>query len=276
MVFFSFGLSSAHRMSPRPALFHVVRKSNRMKRPAALRHPMVMAAVPGSVSASVPASVGASREQALIDQARRKDAQAIEALMRRYNRRVYRTARAILGDDAEAEEAAQDAWLRALRNLEGFRGDSAFATWLTRIVANEALMRRRKRARRAEVIAIDYENGDAGMHEAASETPDPEREALNGELRALLERRIDGLPELYRAVFMLRAVEELSVEETAAALELPEATVRTRYFRARALMRGALEHDLDRAMGDAFGFAGERCDRIVASVLARYRSSSGA
>jgi len=229
---------------------------------------MVMSAIPAVVAN------GASGESELIERARRDDLQAIEALMRRYNRRVYRTARAILRDDAEAEEAVQDGYLQAFRGLKGFRGESAFATWLTRIVANEALMRRRRHAKRAEIIPIDGENGEARMLETAGDAADPEREAMNAEMRALLERRIDGLPDLYRAVFMLRAVEELSVEETAAALELPEATVRTRYFRARALMRGALAHDLDRAMGNAFGFAGERCDRIVANVLARYGAIS--
>jgi RNA polymerase sigma-70 factor, ECF subfamily len=235
---------------------------NQVKRKERFVHPMVMSAIP--------AAIGGSGELELIERARRDDLQAIEALMRRYNRRLYRTARAILRDDAEAEEAVQDGYLQAFRGLKGFRGESAFSTWLTRIVANEALMRRRRHARHAQIVPIDYESGEARMAETASDAPDPEREAMNGEMRALLERRIDALPELYRAVFMLRAVEELSVEETAAALELPEATVRTRYFRARALMRGALEHDLESAMGGAFGFAGERCDRIVAKVLERY------
>ena len=183
------------------------------------------------------------------------DMRALEALMRRHNRALYRTARAILRDDAEAEDAVQEAYLRAYRSLGSFRGESKLSTWLVRIAANEALMRRRKKTRTAEVVPID----------AATEVSTEERG--DSMLRRLLENRIDALPDGYRAVFVLRALEELSVEETAAALGLPEATVRTRYFRARGLLRESLARDIDLGMQDAFGFAGERCDRIVANVL---------
>jgi RNA polymerase sigma-70 factor, ECF subfamily len=205
----------------------------------------------------------------LVERVRAGDARAMEPLMRRHNRTLFRTARSILRDDAEAEDAVQDAYLQAFRNLEAFRGESTFSTWLVRIAANEALMRRRRNVRRSEVIPINHENGEMLMDEIAQdESAGPERQALDAELRRLLEQRIDALPDLYRAVFMMRAVEEMSVEETAAALELPAATVRTRFFRARALMRSSLEHDVDRALLDAFSFDGERCDRIVAGVLA--------
>ena len=130
-------------------------------------------------------------------------------------------------------------------------------------------MRRRREVRRAQVIPIDAEGGEALMAQVADdEASGPEMGAWRNEMRGLLERHIDALPDLYRTVFMMRAVEEMTVEETSTALELPEATVRTRFFRARALMRGALERDLDHALGDAFGFDGERCDRIVGRVLA--------
>ena len=201
----------------------------------------------------------------LIDRIKAGDARAMEALMRRHNRVLYRTARAILRNDTDAEDAVQDAYIRAYRALGTFRGESKFSTWLVRIVANEALMRRRRNARLAEVVPIDgtAEEPDPDMDRQEG----PERETLRAEMRRLLEARIDELPDGYRAVFVLRGVEELSVEETAAALDMPEATVRTRYFRARGLLREALARDIDLTMEDAFGFAGARCDRIVDRVL---------
>jgi RNA polymerase sigma-70 factor (ECF subfamily) len=186
----------------------------------------------------------------------------LEALMRRHNRTLFRTARAILRDDAEAEEAVQDAYLKAFRAMGEFRGDSRISTWLVRIVANEALMRRRKRARGAEIVELNMDIDTASDGEA------PEQAAARSEVRVLLESRIDALPDAYRAVFVLRALEEFSVEETALALDLPEATVRTRYFRARGLLREALSREIDHAFDQAFGFDGERCDRLVAGVLA--------
>lgn len=209
----------------------------------------------------------------LIASVRAGDMRAAEALMRRHNRMLYRTARAILRDDAEAEDAVQDAYLQAFRALGSFRGESKFSTWLVRIAANEALMRRRRNARGATVVPLD---GVMSMEEndRVSEQRGPEQEALRGEIRRLLEARIDALPDGYRAVFVLRALEELTVEETAGALDIPEATVRTRYFRARSLLRESLCRDIDRSLEDAFAFAGERCDRIVASVLSKLASRS--
>jgi RNA polymerase sigma-70 factor (ECF subfamily) len=202
-------------------------------------------------------------DEALVGRVLAGDLRALEALMRRYNRTLYRTARAILRDDAEAEDAVQEAYLRAYRALETFRGESKFSTWLIRIAANEALMRRRKNAGAANVVPL----------EAAAELQARE-ERGDHMLRRLLERRIDALPDDYRAVFVLRALEELSVEETAAALGIPEATVRTRFFRARGLLRESLAQEVDRGMEDAFGFAGERCDRTVAKVLDRIRAGT--
>ena len=195
---------------------------------------------------------------------------AFEVLMRRHNRALFRTARAILRDDAEAEDALQEAYLRAYRTIGGFRGEAKLSTWLARVVANEALQRLRKGARRAAIVPIQA-GADAAQVEQLPDIPmdRPEAGAERAEVRKLLERRIDALPETYRPVFMLRAVEELSVEETAAVLGLPEATVRSRFFRARSLLREALAQELDQAYTEAFGFAGERCDRIVAAVMAR-------
>ena len=197
----------------------------------------------------------------LVGRIRAGDMQAMEAMMRKHNRLLFRTARAILLDDAEAEDAVQEAYLQAYRALDRFRGESKLSTWLVRIAANEALMRRRRRASRGEVIPIS--EGAIDMK------PGPENEAMRGEVGRLIEAKIDALPEGYRTVFMLRAVQELSVEETAAILGMPEATVRTRFFRARGLLRESLARDVDIAMQDAFAFDGARCDRVVARVLER-------
>jgi RNA polymerase sigma-70 factor, ECF subfamily len=193
----------------------------------------------------------------LVERIRQGDVRAMELLMRRHNRMLYRTARAILRDDAEAEDAVQEAYLRAYKALPGFRGESKVSTWLVRIAANEALGRRRRAIRGGEVLPLD----------AIPEEADPKDDMLRVEMRRILEMRIDALPEAYRTVFMLRALEELSVEETAAALQIPEPTVRTRFFRARGLLRESLARDIDRGLEQAFGFAGERCDRIVRKVM---------
>jgi RNA polymerase sigma-70 factor (ECF subfamily) len=210
----------------------------------------------------------------LIEAIRAGDLRALEVLMRRHNRTLYRTARAILGDDAEAEDAVQEAYLRAYRGLAGFRGEAKLSTWLVRIAANEALMRRRRRAK-ATVVPMDVAAAASEeWNTLMSDRPGPEQDASRAEMRKLIEARIDALPEAYRAVFVLRALEELSVEETAGVLESPEATVRTRFFRARALLREALAHEVDRGLEEAFGFAGERCDRMVANVLDAVKRST--
>ena len=194
---------------------------------------------------------------------------AFEALMRRHNRMMFRTARAILRDDAEAEDALQEAYMAAYRSLGSFRAEARFSTWLARIVANEALMRLRKQTRRASIVPIQASAKSDEVENVAAETEKPEAFAERAEMRRLLEAQIDALPEDYRTVFMLRAVEELSAEETADVLGIPAATVRTRLFRARSLLREALAQKIDVACEDAFSFDGERCDRIVAGVLQR-------
>lgn len=216
-----------------------------------------------------PAGAGTFGDEALVERARGGDPQALERIMRLNNRPMFRTARAILRDDAEAEDAVQEAYLRAFAALGEFRGESRLTTWLVRIAANEALMRRRSAARRAAVVPIRADGEHDHEETAMSEDPGPEQDAQRAEMRRLLERRIDALPDDYRAVFVLRALEELSVEETAAALGIPEATVRTRHFRARALLRESLAQEVDRNLEDAFAFAGARCDRMVANVLKR-------
>jgi len=214
-------------------------------------------------------------DPALLAAVGRREEAAVRALMRRYNQRLFRTARAILRNDAEAEEAVQDAWLKAIDALPSFRQDSRVSTWLTRIVANEALTRLRRLKRTAEIVPLmddlpPRESEGAALEEAPARD-DPHREAVRGEMRKLVETKIDALPESFRTVFMLRAVEDMTVEETAEALGIPEATVRTRFFRARGLLRESIAREIDFAVDDAFGFAGARCERITAAVLARLR-----
>ena len=198
---------------------------------------------------------------------------AFEALMRRHNRALFRTARAILRDDAEAEDALQEAYLQAYRAIGNYRAEAKLSTWLARIVANEALGRVRKRARRAEIVPLQAGVSETEINEIPDENMNetPERSAQRTEMRRLLEAQIDSLPDDYRVVFVLRAVQEMSVEETAEALGIPQATVRTRLFRARSLLREGLAAKIDVACEEAFSFAGERCDRIVAHVLERMK-----
>ena len=213
-------------------------------------------------------------DQALVALACAGDARAFEAIMRRHNRLLFRTARSVLRNDAESEDAVQEAYFKAWRALPGFRAEAKLSTWLVRIVMNEALARLRRAGARVLQLAPGLEDGQAEVDEAAhdpasAQAHDPEHAALRGELRRIVETQIDGLPEQFRTVFILRAMEEMSVDEVADALHVPAATVRTRFFRARALLRAALERELDFAIDDAFSFAGARCDRIVATVQAR-------
>ena len=204
-----------------------------------------------------------------------EDSAEFEALMRQHNRMLFRTARAILHDDAEAEDVLQEAYIKAYGAMGSFRGEAKVSTWLARIVANEALQRLRKRNRRQAIVPLRSSDAIDEMNELPEEgmSQTPERAAGRAEMRKLLEMRIDALPDAYRPVFVLRAVEELSVEEVAEVLRIPPATVRTRFFRARSLLRESLAAEIDLACEDAFGFAGERCDRIVAAVMARIRAA---
>ena len=204
------------------------------------------------------------------------DAAAFEALMRRHNRKLYRLARAILGDDAEAEDALQEAYLSAFRSIGQFRRESTLATWLSRLVLNECLDRLRRQGRRGRIVQIVSGDEDDRMeHEGASQgstTGTPLDLAERSEVRALLERKLDELPEVFRTVFVLRGVEEMDVDEVAQCLGIPAATVRSRFFRARSLLREALAHDFDLAERDVFSFGGTRCDRIVGAVLERLQA----
>ena len=237
-----------------------------------------MQTAPTSTQMFQPASLPTGATDAeLVERAANGDESAFERIMRKNNRLLFRTARSILKSDAEAEDALQDAYLRAWRALSTFRADSKLSTWLVRIVINEALGRLRRR-KSAQVIPLEsvMEPFNRQTQESTEEddpNQEPDRLAMRSQVRRLMEARIDLLPEAFRIVFMLRAVEELSVEEVAAALEIPEATVRTRFFRARSLLRESLSRDVDLVISDAFSCDGGRCDRIVANVLAKLAES---
>ncbi|MBB5707307.1 RNA polymerase sigma factor [Sphingopyxis panaciterrulae] len=210
----------------------------------------------------------------LVGIATRGGGAAFEAIMRRYNQLLFRTARGMVRSDEEAEDVVQQAWMQAWRALSGFRAESKLSTWLVRITVNEALGRLRRKS--AQIIPLEAAmmSTDNDTRSALTEAPNrgPEQSAARSEIRTLIETRIDLLPEIFRSVFMLRAVEEMSVDEVAEALDIPAVTVRTRYFRARALLREGLAQEIDIAIGDVFSFAGERCDRIVSNVMARGRA----
>ncbi|QEL64637.1 ECF subfamily RNA polymerase, sigma-24 subunit [Oryzomicrobium terrae] len=212
-------------------------------------------------------------EAALVGSILAGDAQAFESLMRQHNRRLFRVARSIVHDDGEAEDVVQEGYVRAYKGLAGFRGEARLSTWLTRIVVNLAIEHRRHpHLPEADAGGGDSpgQAGEAGaMGAAASFAETPETLAMRGELRRLIEASVDALPEAYRSVFILRAVEGLSVEETAASLGISEANTKTRLLRARAQLRRSLGQCLGPLLENVFAFAGSRCDSIVAQVCAR-------
>jgi RNA polymerase sigma-70 factor, ECF subfamily len=217
----------------------------------------------------------------LVGRSLAKDPAAFEQIMRQNNRRLFRTARAILGDDAEAQDAVQSTYLRAFTALATFEGASSLSTWLTRIAVNESIGRLRKNRRLVSFDGLATDEAAENMRHSAMMTQlggDPRQgpadEAEREEIRALIERAVDALPAGFRAVFMLRAIEELSVEETARCLGIPEATVKTRFHRARERLRDYLERRMDLSLPEAFSFDGARCDRIVQNVLRQIVPSS--
>lgn len=191
-----------------------------------------------------------------------------ELIMRRYNQRLYRVARAILRDDSEAEDVMQDAYVRAYGHLSQFAGRSQFATWLTRIAIHEALARVQRRKKTDQLGGNEWNDGEGEMNIAATAL-NPEEQLSASELGRALESAILSIPEQYRLVLMMRDVEQLSTNETATALDLSEENVKVRLHRARAMVRKNLFAQVGSEAPRAFGFMGERCDRVVARVMAR-------
>src|SRR6188768_2909869 len=209
-------------------------------------------------------SLGLS-DEAVIARIRAGEPWCFEILMRRHNRRVFRATRAILKRDDEAEDVMQEAYVRAYEHLADFRGEASFATWITRIAIHEALARKRKQQRFDAFDPASQEPINLSVESPRS----PEQEVNDQQLRAVLERAIDKLPDEFRAVFVLRAVEQMTGAETAACLDIPEETVKTRLHRARLRLQQVIAGALNANSTDAYQFHLTRCDRVVKGVLAR-------
>jgi RNA polymerase sigma-70 factor (ECF subfamily) len=210
-------------------------------------------------------------EPELVGFARAGDRQAFRAIMTRCNQRLFRVARAVVRDEAEAEDVLQEAYLRAFAAIASFRGEAGIATWLTRIVLNEAhgRLRRRRPTVDLEELETAQETAQVLNFPGMARSDDPEADAARAQIRRLLEQAVDALPEPFRLVFILREVEDLSVEETASHLNLKVETVKTRLHRARRRLREALDAQLADVMVGAYPFLGARCARISDAVLQR-------
>jgi len=205
-------------------------------------------------------------DQEIVERVKAGEAALYEILMRRYNQRLYRVTLAIVRNDGEAEDVMQDAYVRAYAHLDQFAGRAPFSSWLTRIAVNEALARVRQRSHIEQLD--ETEDGEFCMKSARG-VLDPEQNASHEETAELLEAAVLRLPEQYRAVVMLRDIEELSTSETADALELSEENVKVRLHRGHAMMREWLLARVGSSGKSAFPFMGERCDRVVQGVMAR-------
>ncbi|MER9643112.1 RNA polymerase sigma factor [Mesorhizobium sp. M0239] len=218
--------------------------------------PAVLTAVPSAVPG----------EMQLVRRALARDDDAFRTIIKTHNQRLYRIARGVVRNDSEAEDIVQEAYVKAFAHLDAFRGDSSLATWLSRIVINEALGRLRKRRRtvalpenpQAEIIRFPLNPSD-----------DPERTMAQRQILQLVEQATDSLPDVYRTVFVARVIEGLSIEETADLLGVRPQTVKTRLHRARALVRKALDDQIGPVLLDAFPFAGRRCERLTSAVMRR-------
>lgn len=213
-------------------------------------------------------------ETELVDRAREGNEAAIRTIIQRYNQRLFRTARAIIRNDAEAEDIVQATYVQAFTHLDSFRGEAQLSTWLTKITLNEALarMRRQQKTTGLEVIDMHNDAGQVLQFPMSFTVSDPETELSRSQARSLLEHAVDGLPVDFRAVFVLRDVEGMSTEETATHLDIRIETVRTRLHRARKLMRAAIERQLSGPFSALFPFDGTRCASMAERVIVALQS----
>lgn len=214
-------------------------------------------------------SVTTLSDREVVDSILNGDKHLFELLMRRYNRRMFRLARSILKDSMEAEDALQEGYILAYTNLQSFKGDTSAGGWLARIIVNEALGRLR---RRHNIHSLDSETY---LEKVDSSLENPEQFANGHETLWMIESAIDRLPKCYRTVFVLRAVEQLSVNETAEYLDIPPATVKSRFHRARSILRHRLNKQVGELTQDVFSFGGRHCDRIVETVYRRLVGAAG-
>ena len=214
--------------------------------------------------------LGKLGEADLIMRAANKDEAAVRAIIQHHNRRLFRIARSILRNDAEAEDALQEAYIKAFSALINFRGEARLGTWLSRIVMNECLQRLRSK-RGSVSAAIEFEPAIEAQIIAFPNPIDPERNMAQRELMQLVENAVDKLPDEFRLVLVARTIEGMSIEETAELLGLRRETVKTRLFRARALLKSAMAEHIDPLLTNAFPFLGRRCERMAENVIAELR-----
>ncbi|PWE17175.1 RNA polymerase sigma factor [Marinicauda salina] len=225
------------------------------------------------------AATSTADETDLVRRARNGDEAAVREIIRRNNQRLFRAARGLLDSDHEAEDVVQEAYVKAFTRLDGFDGRAALSTWLTRIAVNAALSRLRKRRPTADLEAIDmHANQNGGqILPFPSNPPDPEASAARAEARRFIEQALNGLPAAFRLVFILRDVQGLTTEEAAEAMGVKPQTVKTRLFRARRLIREAIDGSLEAGFSGLYPFDGARCanlaDRVVAALRTEGRLS---
>jgi RNA polymerase sigma-70 factor (ECF subfamily) len=215
------------------------------------------------------AETDTAADEELVRRALLRDEAAVRAITTRYNRRLFRVARGILRNDAEAEDVVQETYVRAFTGLDMFRGDAAFGTWITRIAMNEALGRLRKQRPTVDWATYGENRTQAQIIDfpASAASTDPEKTMAQGEIRVVLEKAIDQLPDSFRVVFVARVVEGMTVEETADLFNLKPETVKTRLHRARALLRDALESQLGPALTSTFPFGDRHCAAMTEKIV---------
>jgi RNA polymerase sigma-70 factor, ECF subfamily len=205
----------------------------------------------------------------LVRRALSRDADAVRTIIQRHNRRLYRIARGVLRNNADAEDAVQEAYVSAFTHLASYRGESSLSTWLSRIAMNEALGRLRGRRPTVDIDTLDAARSNAEIipFPVSTSHDDPEKTMAQRQILQLVETATDGLPDVYRLVFVARVIEGMSVEDTAGLLGIKSETVKTRLHRARALVRDQLDKQIGPVLMDAFPFAGRRCARMTEAVM---------
>jgi len=225
------------------------------------------------MQSTVAASTSRTRtgDDELVRRALARDEAAVRAILKANNQRLFRIARGILRNDAEAEDVVQETYVRALTHLEGFRGDSSLSTWLSRIAMNEAMGRLQGARTSSEWNREQQHRNEAEIIQfpASTTSDDPERSMAQREIQLVVERAIDELPQPFRMVFVTRVIEDMTVEETAKLLGLKPETVKTRLHRARVMLRENVERKIGPVVLEAFPFAGRRCERLTEAVLKR-------
>jgi RNA polymerase sigma-70 factor (ECF subfamily) len=214
-------------------------------------------------------TVAAPDDLELAHRALARDGAAFRVIMKTHNQRLYRLARGVIRNNSEAEDIVQEAYLNAFAHLKSFRGDSTLATWLSRIVINEALGRLRKKRRAADLARSGGGEAQIIQFPLTASTDDPERTMAQRQILQLVERATDNLPDVYRTVFVARVIEGLSIDETAQLLGVRPETIKTRLHRARLLVRKQLDEQIGPVLLDAFPFAGRGCERLAAAVTKR-------